>query len=118
MKHLKDFVDNSDKNTRIPTKGIIDMYKNIPADSIFINTGFRQSNYTNSGKYSPALTCSGHEWNVLLSRYANIKELLTLQGFPKNFKQVISSTQMKKQLGNSMSVNVVECLISECLKCF
>ena len=35
-----------------------------------------------------------------------------LQGFPTNFKQVVSDRQMKKQLGNSMSVNVLKQIIS------
>ena len=118
MKDLKDFVDNSDKNTRVPPTGIINICKNIPTNSIFINPGFRDRIFINSGKYSPALTCCSKQWCVLLSRYANVKEYLTLQGFPIKFQQVISTSQMKKQIGNSMSVNVVVCLISECLKCF
>ena len=35
-----------------------------------------------------------------------------LQGFPTTFKQVVSDTQMKKQTGNSMSVNILKHLIS------
>ena len=34
--------------------------------------------------------------------------MLALQGFPQNFKQVVSDSQLKKQIGNSMSVNVLE----------
>lgn len=41
-------------------------------------------------------------------RKANINEYLKLQGFPISFKQVVSDNQLKKQLGNSMSVNVLK----------
>ena len=35
-----------------------------------------------------------------------------LQGFDINFKKVISNNQIKKQIGNSMSVNVVKTIIN------
>jgi len=38
------------------------------------------------------------------------RETLRLMDFPESFKQVVSDTQMYKQAGNSMSVNVVEAL--------
>ena len=36
-----------------------------------------------------------------------------LQGFPEDFKQVVSKSQLKKQLGNSISVNVLEAIFKE-----
>jgi len=36
--------------------------------------------------------------------------MMMLQGFPTDI-QVVSEKQMKKQLGNSMSVNVIEKII-------
>ena len=42
-----------------------------------------------------------------MKRKANVKEYLSLQGFPKSFKQVVSDRQLKMQVGNSMSVNVL-----------
>ena len=60
---------------------------------------------------SPTLTtqCS----KFYLTKYKRriyLSECLSLQGFPINFIQVISNNQMYKQIGNSMSVNVLRCL--------
>ena len=44
-------------------------------------------------------------------------EGLRLQGFKSNFKQVVSNTQLMKQIGNSMSVNVLKKIIKEALSC-
>lgn len=56
-------------------------------------------------------------WCPLLQRKATIQECLSLQGFPKDFKQVVSDRQMRKQIGNSMSVNVLIQIFTECFKC-
>jgi len=42
------------------------------------------------------------------------REYLNLQDFPKEFKQVVSSSQMYKQAGNSITVAVAERLIESC----
>jgi site-specific DNA-cytosine methylase len=84
------------------------MKKYIPKDSIFIDLAFKNFSYPNSNIYSPCIARNGSLWCVPINRYANIKELLTLQGFPKNFKQAVSNSQLKKQIGNSMSVCVVK----------
>ena len=39
------------------------------------------------------------------------RECLRLQGFPENFKIVVSDTQAYKQAGNAMSVNVVKMIL-------
>lgn len=44
-------------------------------------------------------------------------EALRLQGFPDSFKQVVSNYRIMKQVGNSMSVNVLKCIIGEVLNC-
>lgn len=44
------------------------------------------------------------------------KECLLLQGFPKTFKQVVSNTQLYKQAGNSMSVNVLKVVFEQVFK--
>lgn len=51
-----------------------------------------------------------------MKRKATIKELLTLQGMKVDFKQVVSYCQLKKQIGNSMSVNVLEEIIKQLKK--
>ena len=41
------------------------------------------------------------------------RECLRLQGFPENFKIVVSDTQAYKQAGNAMSVNVVKMIFEQ-----
>jgi DNA (cytosine-5)-methyltransferase 1 len=113
MDDLKNYVDNDDNVYRnIPdcSKKLLDI---VPKDAIFIDIGYRHHKHVNSNKYSPSLTCNNRLWNIKKSRYANIKERLKLQGFNLNFKQVVSKTQMDKQIGNSMSVNVLKCLLEK-----
>jgi DNA (cytosine-5)-methyltransferase 1 len=63
---------------------------------------------------SPTLTTKcAHFYLTSYNRKINIKEALLLQGFPINFIQVISNTQMFKQIGNSMSVNVLKVLFQK-----
>ena len=65
---------------------------------------------------SPCLITTPNDYKIYeLKRNFTIEELLQLQGFPKNFKQVVSKTQMIKQIGNSMSVNVLKYIIKEIL---
>lgn len=67
---------------------------------------------------SPTLGTSCREFYLVkYNRLINLKEALKLQGFPKNFKQVVSRTQFSKQIGNSMSVNVVKEIMKNALKC-
>ena len=50
-------------------------------------------------------------YNLIKNRYATIDELLMLQGFdPKKFTQVVTNRQLTKQIGNSMTVNVLEAI--------
>jgi DNA (cytosine-5)-methyltransferase 1 len=50
-----------------------------------------------------------------MNRRASHKELLQLQGFPKDFVIDVSDTNFRKQIGNAMSVNVLEALFSKLL---
>jgi DNA (cytosine-5)-methyltransferase 1 len=67
----------------------------------------------------PALTTNcGQLYSTTMKRYLSTNECLKLQGFnTRTFKQVVSETQMFKQAGNSMSVNVLKELIRKILKC-
>lgn len=89
------------------------LLKRIPKDSLFIDIGFTQGNFVNSDMECPCITTQGNLWCVPMKRRASIKECLKLQGFPSNFKQVVSDRQLKKQIGNSMSVNVIEAIFKE-----
>lgn len=66
----------------------------------------------------PTLTrhCSQFYINTLNRRILP-KECLLLQGFTSDFNQVVSNTQMYKQIGNSMSVNVLKAIFKEILSC-
>jgi DNA (cytosine-5)-methyltransferase 1 len=64
---------------------------------------------------SPTITTSNRHYIQNYKRKLLPKEKLLLQGFPKSFKQVISDTQLKKQIGNAMSVNVVQVILEHLL---
>jgi DNA (cytosine-5)-methyltransferase 1 len=108
MDDIKNYVDWNDTEKDKPTVRIKTLLKNIPKDSVFIDTSFAKAKFPNSNNYCPCLNTKNDFWCVPLKRYINTKELLSLQGFPKNFNQVVSKTQMKKQIGNSMSVNFLK----------
>ena len=63
----------------------------------------------------PTISSSGFERNNLLKaeriRKLTPRECLRLQGFPEDFKIVVSDTQAYKQAGNAMSVNVVKMIL-------
>lgn len=102
---LKNFIDCLDES-KFETKR---MRLQVPDDSVYIDLNFQRGRtYPNSGIYSPCLNTNTGLWNVKMGRYANCNEYLMLQGFPKTFKRVVSISQFKKQIGNSMSVNVLE----------
>jgi site-specific DNA-cytosine methylase len=61
---------------------------------------------------------SGTLWCVPLRRFATVKEYLKIQGFPisqSKFKIVVSDNQIKRQMGNTMSVNVLKAVFKELL---
>ena len=68
---------------------------------------------------SPCITRSrnrGH-WLIHKKRRMRINEMMRLQGInPRTFKQVVSDAVLGQQLGNSMSVNVIEQLMIQALK--
>lgn len=66
----------------------------------------------------PTISTSSFEQNNLLKDNFKIRKLtprecLRLQGFPENFKIVVSDTQVYKQAGNAMSVNVVKMIFEQ-----
>lgn len=106
MEDIKNYVDweNTIQENTI-SKSVQDRF---PKESVFINPRFTQTAFSNTHMYCPSITSgSGQIWCVPLGRYASPRELLWLQGFPKDFKQVVSNTQLTRQIGNSMSVNVL-----------
>ena len=110
MKDIHSYIDKTVTKRNIPG----DCYKEALSKSkgIFIDLGFIRKISPNSYQfYSPTLTARNILWCRPMHRYATIREKLSLQGFPKSFKQVVSDRQMSKQIGNSMSVNVLKELL-------
>jgi len=77
---------------------------------------------TNRMKYTrevtPCLTCSrgGGHWVTNRGRRLTKAEMMRLQGMdPQTFKVAVSNTQLGKQIGNAMSVNVLERLFVRAL---
>ncbi|KAI9316543.1 S-adenosyl-L-methionine-dependent methyltransferase, partial [Zopfochytrium polystomum] len=66
----------------------------------------------------PTLTtrCSSF-YHSVYNRHLNYKEALMLQGFDTNFNKVVSNFQLCKQIGNSMSVNVLKVIFQELFRC-
>jgi DNA (cytosine-5)-methyltransferase 1 len=111
MKNIKNYIDKSD-TTYYNTKVKLNKY---PKNSVFINMQFYKEKFVNSDRYAPCLMANSTLWNVLLHRYATMKEYLKLQGFPTSFKKVVSNSQLRKQIGNSISVNVLKVLFKNLL---
>ena len=64
----------------------------------------------------PCLLTGSQIWITNRGRLLNLRERCRLQGVnPDKLKQVVTDTQWRKQLGNTMSVNVVERLLSRLL---
>ena len=74
---------------------------------IFIDSSYPKHTYPNSDKYCSTITTRNKLWCILKNRQMTINECLVLQGFTINFKRIVSLTQLYKQLGNSISVNVL-----------
>lgn len=61
---------------------------------------------------SPTITTQASRFYLTkYNRCLYPKEALLLQGFPDDFKQVVSNHQLFKQAGNSMSVNVLKAIL-------
>ena len=66
------------------------------------------------------ISSNSFEHNNLLKgeriRKLTPRECLRLQGFPEGFEIVVSDTQVYKQAGNAMSVNVIEMIFGQIQK--
>jgi DNA (cytosine-5)-methyltransferase 1 len=106
MKDIKSFIDTSDKDKHHYSNYCTDSMnktKGVFVDSSFINIVSSNCYQT----YTPTICVKSLIWCKPMHRKANKKELLRLQGFPSSFKVVVSNSQFNKQIGNSMSVNVL-----------
>jgi DNA (cytosine-5)-methyltransferase 1 len=109
MDDIKLYVDWSNKNkyktTEKHTKYLEKFTNNTFISFLFIN-------YKNNPNPNccQCINVKPEMWCVPLERYATCKELMQLQGL--DLKQVVSDTQFRKQIGNSMSVNVLCALLA------
>ena len=113
MHDILSYVDADNNNVDKIKESNIELFKNIPSDSVFIDVGFRKAKYPNSNKWAPCITAQPNMWCVPKNRKASIKEYLKLQGFPETYKKPdnVSVHQFKIRIGNSMTVNVIEKLM-------
>ena len=116
MKNILDFVDRKNTSKNEIKESNKELFKNIPKNSVFIDTGFRKASYPNSWRWTPCITAQPNMWCVPMKRKASVKEYLMLQGFPIDINQPISDHRMKILIGNSMTVNVIELLLKSGLK--
>ena len=119
MKSLLSYIDESDKRIdNIPPRITKSNYMSkIPKNSVFVDFSlYGRSTFPNADIICSCICSKSEFWCVSKDRYANTNELLSLQGFPTDFKKVVSNTQIKRQVGNSMSVNVLVEIFKECFK--
>ena len=82
----------------------------------------RARGFNKGGEFAvcPTTSSSSFEQNNLLKsariRKLTPRECLRLQGFPESFKIVVSDTQIYKQAGNAMSVNIIKMIFKQIQK--
>lgn len=109
MAKLETIIDWSDTDTKESVE--IDRHYETIKNKLFVNVCFLgTTDFPNADLYAPCLVARSALWCVPLNRPASVREHLKLQGFSTRFKQVVSDTQIKTQLGNSMSVNVLQAI--------
>ena len=116
---LQEFIDRTDTCRETPQPFIKKrLSKILNEGTVYINAGFNYNGYPNGHLSCPCLLAGSTHcfFNVHMMRKMNVKEWLMMQGFSLPFTQVVSDRQMKKQIGNSMSVNVVKEIIKELMK--
>ena len=111
---LRELVDDTDQ-TRYEWRRKQEL--NVSPGAVFVDVDFlKYTDYPNAHVNSPCVVARSSHWCVPHHRYATTVELLRLQGFPDTFKQVVPNSYFKKQIGNSMSVCVVEAIFTQLLK--
>lgn len=117
MDKLEDYIDWND-NQKLVYKKKPNFFNKLERYNkcIFIDLNFCRENdtYVNADKWAPCLNTQNRFWCIPKNRHANYKELLLLQGF-NNLKKNVTNNQLKKQIGNSMSVNVIKAIIKNIL---
>ena len=105
MKDVKTFVDNSDRSAH-PTTQRLQTYINKHHQNTFIEFSNCSWGHKQNKSHAPCVVRQSMMWCIPMKRYANTNELSRLQGI--KIKNVVDDKQYKMQIGNSMSVNVLE----------
>ena len=113
MEEIDTYVDRSE-STASETSARHEMILQQRGDGVFVDLANVSFNsrwiLANAAKYVSTIMAGSRIWCIPMHRYATVQELLWLQGFSE-FKEVVSNTQLRKQIGNSMSVNVVVAIL-------
>jgi site-specific DNA-cytosine methylase len=115
MRPLDDFI--IDKTIYDNINPCINIQKKLKQINCAKNYIFPNSNYVNpSFNVCPTLTtrCDMF-YHTTYNRYLIANECFILQGFSNNFNKVVSKHQLCKQIGNSMSVNVLKNILQQIL---
>jgi len=109
MTPLDDFIVDKTVRNMIPSTSL---KNNLDMSPDNVNIVLPFSYYFPIPEICPTLTTQCHcVFHKVYKRNLLPIECLLLQGFPLDFVQTISNRQMYKQAGNSMSVNVVKCIL-------
>ena len=109
MDNIEKYVDWSEKKENLPSY-IIEHLSIVVPNCVFLNNSFRRNPHVNSEKYCSTITTTNRYWCIPCKRPMTINESLKLQGF-SYFQIDINKQQIFKQIGNSMSVNVVKAVL-------
>ncbi len=114
MNSINDYIiDKTICNIKV-YKSLLTNLEKIDFKENYIITPFKF--YSASIEYCPTLTTNCNLlYHTTYKRHLTVHECLKLQGFD-DFVQVVSNTQMYKQIGNSMSVNVLKELFKHLFK--
>jgi len=121
---------------KVPMKPLSSVLEENPDERHFVSDRIRQSRLeTHTPKVSPSIwhenksgnvsshpfSCAlraGASYNYLLvdgERRLTPREMLRLQGFPENFKIVVSDGQIRKQAGNAVPVPMIRAVLERVL---
>lgn len=93
--------------------------KGVREDSLHLSRTHKQINRIYSSNYvHPTITSSESSGRYYILednkvRKLSLKEVFRLQGFPDDFKKVVSTTQLYRQIGNSVPVPVIAAISKE-----
>lgn len=109
---IEKFVDRSDTVPQTTSERLTE-YINSHSANTFIELQHCSFGNRQNPEWCPCITANSRMWCVPMNRRMNVSEMMSLQGVREDFVQVVSNSQMKKQIGNSMSVNVIEKILLE-----